>query len=199
MITVIYPYAITTVVNENNLFGQVSSGTLSLRGKLARISYTALPAMTASGIKMPAHGVLKIQELRPTEDFSWYTENLDPSNIIRIIVWWDRLLCPGSTVANSRLFLLPIRGELLGDENYMEGLILESTHPHSTVTSNIPSLVPSEFRRVGKWTSYNRASVNRIREGCRYFDAHAPKEGDRDLGRQGYDVWKSKTYAINII
>jgi hypothetical protein len=199
MITFPFPYAITTLVNDNDLFGQVSSGRLSLRGKLARISYTALPVMTTEGVELPPHGILKIQEYRPTEDFSWYTRNLDSSNIIYTNIWWDRLLCPGSTIANGCLFLLPIRGEPLGDENYMEGLILESTHPRSTTTSKILSLVPSEFRRVGKWTSYNRASVERIRAGCRYFDFYTAKKGEVDLRRENYDVWQGMAYAINII
>jgi len=82
----------------------------------------------------------------------------------------------------------------------MEGLVLESTHARSTEASKTPSIIPFEFRRVGKWTAYNAASVLRVRAGCRYFDMHAPKEdGDKNPLQIEYDVWNGKTYSIDII
>ncbi len=198
LITVTHPYAVTTLVTEDDIFGQVSSGKLILRGKLARISYTALPIMTADGVELPSHGIIKIQEYRPLQDLHWYTGNMDSRNYLHTNLWWDRLSCPGSTVANGRLFLLPIRGDHDGNGDNMEGLILESTDLSSVMTAKILSIVPSEFRRIGKWTAYNRASVDRVRVGCQYFD-HAPEEADIDRGREASDDWRGKTYTINII
>jgi len=81
MATFPFPYAETSLVDQDP-FGQVTSGKLSLRGKLARISYTALLEMGTEGIELPRQAKLRIQEYRPSEDFSWYTRTIDPNKII---------------------------------------------------------------------------------------------------------------------